>query len=652
MKRGLRCLVRASAVLWVGAAVSSCAVAPSATDELSTLAAPGDWPAFGHDAGGGQYSPLADVNVSNVKMLRRAWVHELPDRGASIVTPIYVNDRIYYCSQQGKAVAVDPVTGRELWRADPYEKDASGRAISGNGGKQSGCRAVTYWAAEKAKPGQACEKRVFWGDANSQTYAVDADTGKFCRDFGAERGHPGYVSNADYDNHGEGLGKAVSPGVVVGDTLITTQGVSDRFAVKAADGFVRAWDVRTGRLRWEFDPVPADKRDVAGGGNIWSTISADPHLGLVFVPTSSLAPDYYGAARLFDESLADALVAIDVASGKVVWHQTLIRHDIWDYDLPGHALLSRIKRDGAAHDVAIQQTKMGFVFVFDRATGKPVFPIREMPVPASDIPEERTSPTQPVTDIQPFATQDFTRDQIFGLTPEDRESCQRDFDRRKHGLYQPPSLEGTILLPSNIGGGSVGGAAFDPNSNLLIVRSLNSAMMARLIPKSKPEDKPPGVPYTDVPYDSESQAGLWLSPLGAPCTPPPWVTLTAIDMSTGKHVWQRPWGRATQFGGKPYPNAPPEWGASNVVGGPIVTAGGLIFMGGTDDMEFQAVDIHTGESLWKDQLSAAATAVPITYGAHGKQYVVVTAAGRGMPPGVKPSIVAYALPDSNSEVKP
>jgi quinoprotein glucose dehydrogenase len=612
------------------------------TRDLTSLAAPGDWAAYGHDMGGGQYSPLADLNTRNVARLKRAWVHELPDRGSSMVTPIFVNQRIYYCSQLGKAVAVDPLTGAEIWRADPYAADAGGHAISGNGGKLSGCRAVTYWAAAKPRRGLACEKRVYWGDANSQTYAVDADTGKFCMDFGAAKGHPGYVSNFDFENHGQGLGKAVSPGAVVGDVLVTTQGVSDRLGPEAADGYVRAWDVRSGALLWEFDPVPADKRDVAGAGNVWSTISADPNLGLVYIPTTAFSPDYYGAARLFDESLADALIAIDAKTGHIVWKQTLIRHDIWDYDLPGHALLSTIRRHGAKRFVAIEQTKMGFVFVFDRATGEPVFPIRDLPVPASNIPGEQASPTQPVTDIEPFARQSFTRDEIFGLTPEDRASCQQDYDRRKHGLYEPPGLEGTILLPSNGGGGDVGGVAFDPNSNLLVVRALNSAMIARLIPKDKPEAKPPGVPYTGVPYDSESQAGFWLSPLGAPCTPPPWVTLTAIDMNTGKIVWQRPWGQVQQFAGKPYADAPLEWGATNVIGGPIVTAGGLVFMGGTDDRLFGALDIKTGKELWSDRLSAPATTVPITFRAKGKQYVVVTAAGRGMPAGVKPSLVAYA----------
>jgi len=618
-------------------------VGAATTGELSALGNPGDWAAYGHDMGGGQYSPLKDINTGNVAGLKRAWAHELPDRGASMVTPIYVNGRIYYCSQLGKAVAVDPLSGKEIWRADPYAAQDGGAPVSGNGGKQAACRAVTYWAAAHPKSGAACEKRVFWGDANSQTYAIDADTGKFCRDFGAQKGHPGYVSNWDFENHGKGLTKAVSPGAVVGDVLITTQGVSDRLGPDAADGYVRAWDVRSGNLLWEFDPIPEDKREVAGAANVWSTISADPKLGLVYIPTTSMSPDYYGVARQIDESLADALIAIDAKTGKIAWYHTLVRHDIWDYDLPGHALLSTISKDGVKRYAAIQQTKMGFVFVFDRVSGEPIFPIHDLPVPPSSIPGEKASPTQPITDIEPFALQDFTRDQIFGLTPEDRASCQADFDRRRHGLFQPVSVEGNVLLPSNGGGGDVGGVAFDPNSNLLVVRALNDAMTARLIPKDKPEAKPPGVPYTGVPYDSESQADFWHSPAGAPCTPPPWVTLTAIDMNTGKHVWQRPYGQAVQFAGKPYPDAPAAWGATSVVGGPIVTAGGLIFMGGTEDMMFRALDVRTGKDLWQDKLSAPATTVPITFKAKGRQYVVVTAAGRGMLPGTRPSIIAYAL---------
>lgn len=601
-----------------------------------------DWGFFGRDAGGSQHSPLTTIDAQNVHRLRPVWVHRSGDyrEGPSPIgsafqaTPLQVNGLLYYCTPFNRVFALDPVTGVERWVFDPHRADPkSGRpALSPPLEYSARCRGVAYWQTSDAfAEGKACERRIFKNGDAARVYALDADTGQLCADFGVDQGHAGWVSHADYPNHGTGLlASASSPPVVLGDIVISATMVNDGIA-NARDGIVRAFDVRSGALRWEFNPIPEPYRDQSGAANVWSTISVDTARNLVFLPTTSPSTDYYGGERRFDIPLANAIVALDGATGAVVWSYQVVHHDLFDYDLVGHPLLIDIWRDGRRVPAAVLQTKMGWLFGFDRATGRPLWPIIERPVPESDVPGERAARTQPIpVGMAPFARQVMTRDELFGLTPFDRAACRRQFDRLRYdGMYTPPSTQGSILFPSALGGGNWGGAAYDPASNLLVIKAENLATILRVIPKenSAVEDQQPPTnyltrPLKGTPYRVEGE--IFRSPLGIPCTPAPWGTLTAIDLGSGEIRWQIPLGQIRKAGITIPKSA--NWGSPNV-GGPITTAGGLTFIGATMDNKLRALETATGKELWSAELPVPGMSVPMTYRVGNKQFLVIAAGG-------------------------
>jgi len=596
-----------------------------------------DWPTFGGAPGGGQYSALDRIDRANVDRLEVAWTHHSGDMAWLEVTPIHANGTLYYCTPMNRVIALDPATGAERWRFDPHA-DEGGSGLIDEPRQVVRCRSVAYWEAAQPKSGVPCEKRVFKGDINGYLYAIDADTGQSCRDFGAAAGHPGYASHWDYEGNGVGPRHTTSGPIVVGDTVIAAVGVEDS-PVDASDGFVRGFDVRSGELRWEFDPIPPEHVHETGAANVWSTLSADPERGLVFLPTTSPSSDFYGATRKFPIPFATATVALSAASGEPVWHYQIVHHDLYDYDLPGHPLLVTIRKDGAERDVAIQQTKAGFVFVFDRDTGEPVFPIEERPVPTSDVPGEQASATQPFPVLpEPFTRTTLSRDELFGITWFGRRWCQQRFDELRYdGMFTPPSERGTLHFPGFGGGGNWGGAAFDPATNLLVIKSMTMATQHWLVPNEGGAITPmPGEDTQEVPGssyrsgDADPMPGTpystktenFVAPSGVPCTPPPWGSLTAIDMDSGKIRWQRPFGRIRQYG----ITFPESWGSA-IIGGPIVTGGGLVFMAASMDKKLRALDVETGEELWQAPLPYAGMAVPMTYMAGGEQYVVIAAGG-------------------------
>jgi quinoprotein glucose dehydrogenase len=629
--------------------------------------APGDWTAFGRDAGGSQYSPLRSIDGRNVSQLRRVWVHRSGDfvdapspKGTAFqATPIHVNGTLYYCTPFGRVFALDPATGAERWVFDPRAADpVTGKPVTTAPKMPVRCRGVAFWQDGGAEAGAsresaggskpACRRRIFAHGDSGRIYALDADTGRLCASFGAARGHAGFVSHNDYENYGEGFGGAAgSPPVILGDMVISGTAVNDGIA-NAKDGIVRAFDARSGELRWEFNPIPADKRMVSGAANVWSTISVDPVRRLVFLPTTSPSTDYYGGGRTFDMPLANAIVALDGDTGAVKWSFQTVRHDLFDYDLVGHPLLVDIRRDGRTVPAALLQTKMGWLFGFELETGRPLWPIVEQPVPASDVPGETAAPTQPVPKgMAAFARQTMRRDELFGLTPFDRAACQRRFDDlRYEGMYTPPSVRGSLLFPSALGGGNWGGAAYDPASNTLVIKAENLATVLRVIRKQDPakEDAVPGKDYLTrplqgTPYRIEGE--LFVSPLGIPCTPPPWGTLAAIDLGTGKIRWQIPLGQIRRAGVTIPKKA--NWGSPNV-GGPMVTGSGLVFIGAAMDQKLRAIDLKSGRELWAGDLPAPGMAVPMTYLAGDRQFVVI-AAGGSATAGTKTgdSLVAFAL---------
>jgi quinoprotein glucose dehydrogenase len=635
-------------------------LAASLVVSVATAADSGaDWPRLGNDLGGSQHSPLDQITTANVKDLAVAWVHrskdvatkDSPQGGTSMEgVPIHANNSLYYCTPFNRVFALDPATGAEKWVFDPHAPGDGGQPLIKNERRPSICRAVAYWEAAEPRPNTPCEKRVFKGDGAGNVYAIDADTGKSCADFGAGKGHPGYVTHWDFESYGEGQARGMSsPPLVVGDIVVATQASNDGIA-NAADGMVRAFDVRSGELKWEFDPIPEDKRMITGAANTWSTTSADLERGLVFLPTTSPSTDYFGGHRDFDIPMSTATVAISAETGQPVWHFQTVHHDLFDYDLVGHPLLVNIAKDGRRIDVAIQQTKMGWLYVFDRDTGAPVYPIEERPVPQSTVPGEKSSPTQPIpAGIDAFAGQTIERDKLFGLTPIDKGWCQAEFDKMRYdGMYTPPSMEGSLLFPSALGGGNWGGAAFDRASNTLVIKAENLASRLKFVKKEggdADDDVFPQVDYLTRPLRGTPYrvvGEVFLSPLGIPCTPTPWGMLTAIDMGTGKTKWSIPLGTIKRYG----ITIPQSWGwGSPNVGGPIVTAGGLIFIGATMDEQFRALDLASGKQLWAADLPAPGMALPMTYMAGGRQYVVIAAGGSTrVGTDVDDSLIAYALP--------
>ncbi len=583
-----------------------------------------EWPSYGGDELGIQYSTLTQINTTNAANLKLAWTIKAPGS-----TPIFANNTLYSCVF-GAAVAYDPANAAERWKADPSAPGADGKPLSPRKGG-SRCRSIVYWQSKAPVKGAPCQKRILWGDSSGNFYAADADTGLFCRDFGAAKGHPGYVTHMDYNNRGDGVRGAGTP-VITGDLMVgglfTGEGAAD-----VADGFVRAFDVRTGDMKWEFSPIPEDQSSKVGAANIWSTLSADTKRGLVFIGTTSLNNDWYGGLRTFNDTLSDALIALNAKTGKIVWSRQLVHHDLWDFDIPSHAMLATITKGGKKLDVAIQHTKQGFIFVFDRATGKDVYPTIERPVPKSTVPGEDSSPTQPTTAME-YGVIKVTRDNVFGINAEEKAACLKEFDAATYGeKFTPITTDKPhVQIPANGGGSNIGSAAYDPKTNLLLIRHRTTADYVEL------RKTPPGStnknPYVGI-------WRQWLSPMGIPCTPPPWNLLTAFDMGTGKQVWSRPWGIMVEAKDKPVAGKE-EWGSNYGARGPIVTAGGVGFLGAAEDPYFNVVDIKTGKVLWKDAQEMHVMAAPMTYMYKGKQYAAIAVNGRnGDTVG---TVVAYSLP--------
>jgi len=563
--------------------------------------------------------------------------------------PLMVNGLVYFCTPFNRVFAVNAESGEEVWVFDARAALTGAEAErAGQSRRPSTCRGVAYW--EQAEASSApCAQRVFKGDFTGAVHAIDALTGEACRDFGEASGHPGYVSHWDYEGYGEGEVRGMSsPPVVLGDLVIAGSGSDDGVA-NANDGVVRAFDARSGEMVWEFNPIPPEQSAVTGAANVWATMSADPARNLVFLPTTSPSVDYYGGGRRADLPLANAVVAVDGATGKPSWSFQTVHHDLYDYDLPGHALLVTIRKDGKARDVAIQQTKTGNLFLFDRDTGEPVFPVEERPIPPSGLPDETAFPTQPIpTGIASFARQELGRESLFGITVFDRDWCRRRFDESRYdGLFTPPSRRGSILFPSALGGGNWGGAAFDPKTNLLIIKAENLATWLRLAPREAGGHDGPrdylNRALRGTPYRVEGE--VWISPSGFPCTPPPWGTLSAIDMDSGELRWQVPLGRLRAMG----VTLPAAFGwGSPSVGGPIVTAGGLVFVASTLDHNLRALDLETGEELWSGALPAPGMTVPITYRAGARQFVVIAAGGNARAGTAQSdAVVAFALPSGS-----
>jgi len=607
-----------------------------------------------------RYSRLTQVNTQNVSKLKVAWIFHTGDvsdgkhgkqRSGFEATPILVDGLLIFTTGFNRVIAVNAETGTLQWAYDPKIDPTwdYGDALVNRG--------VATWldAARIAQAGGACRRRIYEASLDARLIALDAATGIPCSDFGDK----GEVSLRDVPLYMPGRYHMTSPPAVIDDLVVVGSAINDNNRVDMPSGVVRAFDARTGALRWSWDPI--EKNDQAsagsantaktwqtGAGNAWSVMAVDIERDLIFVPTGSASPDYYGGLRLGDDKWADSIVALRGKTGKFVWGFQLVHHDLWDYDSAAPPLLAVLQRAEKQIPVVIQGNKTGLLFVLNRETGVPVFPVEERPVPQSDVPGEVTSPTQPFPVAPPaLVPQRLSADAVFSVNPVDHSTCQtwiRSF--RNEGIFTPPSLQGTLVIPGNIGGMTWSGYAFDPERDLLVVPTNNIAGVAKLIPRDKLEE----AAQTGEDGDYARQTGapygryrrLLQSASDLPCTPPPWGTLTAVDMNQGTIKWQVPLGSMQYFGGGHEPLPPGSIG----FGGPIITASGLAFIAGTFDPYLRAFDVQTGKELWKAQLPASGNATPMTYSVKGKQYLVIAAGGHPKitEEALNDALVAFTLP--------
>jgi len=614
---------------------------PDPTGPLGALGA-GSWHAYGGDDGGSRYSGLSQINAGNVGGLQLAWTLRTGEAASPAfadtaleVTPILARDSLYLCSAFGTIVAADPGTGRVRWRFDPQVS----RSLAP--GNHYACRGVAFRSGGGATKDTTCADRVFGATVDGRLFALDAASGRRCRDFG----QGGMVRVLDGQGRlWPGEVQITSPPVVAGAFVIVGSSISDAWRAAEPRGTVQAFDTTTGRRVWSYDPIPTLAR--SGAANVWAPMAYDPARNMLFLPTSSPSPDYYGGLRPGANADADSVVALDAATGRKRWAFQTVHHDVWDYDLSAQPMLVSIRHAGARIDAVVQVTKTGLVFVLDRDTGQPLFPVVERRVPGNGVPGEQLSPTQPIPTLPaPLVPQRLTPDMAWGLTPWDRNACRRRIAAaRSDGLFTPPTLQGSIQFPFAGGGANWGGAAFDPASNTLVINTSRAAQVITLVPRDlyarerKDNPKAEVRPQAGTPFAVKRE--LLVSPLGLPCNPPPWGTLTAIDMDSGRVRWTSVLGTERDLAPLPIPL---RLGTPNL-GGPIVTAGGVAFIGAAMDDYLRAFDLRSGQELWKARLPGGGQATPMTYAWHGKQFVAIAAGGSSrMKTHLNDTIVAFAM---------
>jgi quinoprotein glucose dehydrogenase len=616
------------------------------------------WEHYGKDEGGMRYSGLNQINRENVGDLEVAWEYHTGDfndgtdgskKTTFEVTPIIADGLLYVTTVHGLTIALDPITGEEVWKHDPQISRSTSYG-------EFASRGAASWQDPHKKISDECYWRIVQGTIDARLIVLDGKTGRPCSDFGDGTQVDLSVGISPYAPGTFGVTSAV---VIIDEAIVVGAAIGDGSSVVKPNGAVRAYDIRTGELKWIWEPIPLKRQQpenseavVSGAANVWAPMSIDVERNLVFVPTSSPSPDYYGGLRSGDNRNADSVVALNAATGEVVWRFQAVHHNLWDYDIPAQPVLLEVRKDEKLIPAVAQATKMGFLFLLNRDTGEPIFPVEERAVPQSTIPGEATSATQPFPTVPaPLLPMTLTPDDAWGMTPWDRGEC-RDLiaDSISDGIYTPPGLTDTIGYPGFAGGSNWGSLAGDPNRGIVVMNLNLIAVATRLIPRDEFEaaranrtsDMEQFIRQSGSPFAAVRKP--LMSSLGLPCSPPPWGVLMAVDTSTGEKKWEIPFGTVRDLAPVPVPI---PYGVPNL-GGPIITAGDLIFIGATADDYLRAYDIDTGEELWKDRLPAGGQATPMTYrlSDKGRQYVVIAAGGHG-PLGTKigDSVIAYALPE-------
>ncbi|MDD1978064.1 MULTISPECIES: glucose/quinate/shikimate family membrane-bound PQQ-dependent dehydrogenase [Pseudomonas] len=617
----------------------------------------GDWQAYGRTEFGDRYSPLRQITPDNVHKLQEAWrirTGDLPTDNDPVEltnqnTPLKVNGMLYACTAHSKVLALDPDTGAEIWRFDPQIKSPVGF----KGFAHMTCRGVSYYdensyvsvdgspAPKISDAGQvvarSCPRRLYLPTADARLIALNADTGKVCEGFGNQgvidltTGIGPFTAGGYY---------STSPAAITRELVIIGGHVTDNESTNEPSGVIRAYDVHDGRLVWNWDsnnpddtaPLAPGKTYSRNSANMWSLASVDEKLGMVFLPLGNQTPDQWGADRTPGaEKFSAGIVALDLANGKVRWNYQFTHHDLWDMDVGSQPTLLDLKTADGVKPALIAPTKQGSLYVLDRRDGTPIVPIREIPAPQGAVEGDHTAPTQARSDLNLLGP-DLTEQAMWGASPFDQMLCRIQFrELRYEGQYTPPSLQGSLVYPGNVGVFNWGSVSVDPVRQMLFTSPNYMAFVSKMVPRehvaagSKRESETSGVqPNTGAPYAVIMHP--FMSPLGVPCQAPAWGYVAGIDLTTNQVVWKHKNG--TSRDSSPIPIGLPIGVPS--MGGSIVTAGGLGFLSGTLDQYLRAYDSNTGKELWKSRLPAGGQATPMTYtGKDGKQYVLVTAGGHG-----------------------
>ncbi|RVD38778.1 glucose/quinate/shikimate family membrane-bound PQQ-dependent dehydrogenase [Mesorhizobium sp. M4A.F.Ca.ET.020.02.1.1] len=624
------------------------------TADLGGNVPEGEWHFYGRTPYGQRFSPLNQITVDNVASLQPAWTYRTGDvKGPDDigettyqVTPLKIGDALFICTPHNFAIAIDAASGKEKWRFDPKIKLDPNR-------QHQTCRGVSYYADGKIAAGQPCAARVYLPTSDARLIALDAANGQVCASF-AEGGTLNLLANMPYPK--SGYYYSTSAPLIVGGKIIVGGAVNDNYSTQEPSGVIRAFDVDSGALLWNWDsgnpdqttPLPTGQTYTNNSPNMWSTPSADEKLGLLYVPLGNQTPDQLGAGRSANvEKFSSSITALDLNSGQVRWVRQTVHHDLWDMDVPAQPTLVDITTSSGVVPALVGPTKQGDLYVLNRRSGEPIIPVKEVPAPGGAIEGDHTSPTQPESDLS-FNPKPLTGADMWGITMFDQLACRIELrGLRYEGRYTPPSVQGSLIYPGNFGVFNWGGVAVDPVRQVMFGMPTYLAFKSQLVPRDQvpPPDegrgseqglnRNEGAPYAVV-------MGPFLSPLGIPCQAPPWGYVAGADLRTGKIAYKHRNGTVRDMTPLPLPFKVGVPG----IGGPMITAGGVAFLGAAVDDYLRAYDLTTGRQLWKARLPAGGQSTPMTYTVgDGRQFLVIVAGGHGSV-GTKPGdyVMAYTLP--------
>ncbi|WP_312267818.1 glucose/quinate/shikimate family membrane-bound PQQ-dependent dehydrogenase [Pseudescherichia sp.] len=620
-----------------------------------------DWKHWGNTTHGDRFAALDQINKQNVNQLEVAWTAhtgDIPQSNGSGAedqnTPLQVGDTLFVCTPYSKVLALDVDSGKEKWRYDSKATAPNWQRCRGLGYYED-AQAVPVPAAQPA----ACARRLFLPTTDARLIAINADNGQPCADFGDNGAVDLSIGMGEVK---PGYYQQTSTPLVAGNVVVVGGRVADNYSTGEPPGVVRAYDVHTGKLAWAWDPgnpaitglPPEGQTYTRGTPNVWSAMSYDARLNLVYLPTGNATPDFFAGERTaLDDKYSSSIVAVDATTGQVRWHYQTTHHDLWDFDLPAQPLLYDLPDGkGGTTPVLVQTSKQGMIFMLNRETGEPVAKVEERPVPAGNVEGERYSPTQPYSVGMPMiGNQTLTESDMWGATPIDLLICRIEFKAMRHeGVFTPPGLDRSLQFPGSLGGMNWGSVSVDPNNGLMFVNDMRLGLANYMVPRAKVAKNASGIEMGIVPMEGTPYGAMrerFLSPLGIPCQKPPFGTMSAVDLKSGKLVWQVPVGTVQDTGPlgirmhMPIPIGMPTLGAS------LSTQSGLLFFAGTQDFYLRAFDTATGNEIWKARLPVGSQSGPMTYVSPktGKQYIVINAGGARQSPDRGDYIIAYALPD-------